>query len=96
LRRFGRTHRVCTPQRPPGSALGLHRVIEPAGVLPQAAWRLNADPELWPDEVLIDVERLNLDAASFRQLRESAHDDPAAIKAAVLGIVKDRGKMQNR
>jgi L-erythro-3,5-diaminohexanoate dehydrogenase len=86
---------VCTPQRPPGSALGLHRVIEPAGVLPQAAWRLNADPELWPDEVLIDVERLNLDAASFRQLRESAHDDPAAIKAAVLGIVKDRGKMQN-
>jgi L-erythro-3,5-diaminohexanoate dehydrogenase len=73
----------------------LHRVIEPAGVLPQAAWRLDPDPEIWPDEVLIDVERLNLDAASFRQLRESTGGDQAALRAAVLGIVADRGKMQN-
>ncbi len=81
--------------RPPGSALGLHRVIEPRGVLPQAAWRLDADPEIWPDEVRVDVGRLNLDAASFRQLRESAHDDKDAIREQVLGIVAERGKMQN-
>ena len=81
--------------RKSASPLGLHRVIEPAGVLPQAAWRLDPDPVIWPDEVLIDVERLNLDAASFRQLRESTGGDRAAIKAAVLGIVADRGKMQN-
>ncbi len=81
--------------RKSGSPLGLHRVIEPAGVLPQAAWRLDPDPRIWPDEVLIDVDRLNLDAASFRQLRESAGGDHAAMKAAVLGIVADRGKMQN-
>ena len=36
-----------------GSPLGLHRVIEPAGVLPQAAWRLEADPAIWPDEVRV-------------------------------------------
>jgi hypothetical protein len=84
-----------TSGRPPGSALGLHRVVEPAGVLPQAAWRLDPDPEIWPDEVLVDVERLNLDAASFRQLRESTGGDNAAMKATVLGIVADRGKMQN-
>jgi L-erythro-3,5-diaminohexanoate dehydrogenase len=64
-------------------------------VLPQAAWRLDPDPRIWPDEVLVEVERLNLDAASFRQLRESTGADQAAIKAAVLGIVTDRGKMQN-
>jgi len=81
--------------RKTASPLGLHRVIEPAGVLPQAAWRLDPDPRIWPDEVLIDVERLNLDAASFRQLRESTGGDQAAMKAAVLGIVADRGKMQN-
>lgn len=81
--------------RTPGSPLGLHRVLEPAGVLPQAAWRLDPDPRIWPDEVLIDVERLNLDAASFRQLRESTGGDREAMKAAVLGIVDDRGKMQN-
>jgi L-erythro-3,5-diaminohexanoate dehydrogenase len=52
----------------PGSPLGLHRVIEPAGALPQAAWRLDPSPELWPDEARVRVDRLNLDAASFRQL----------------------------
>ncbi len=84
-----------TPDRPAASPLGLHRVIEPAGVLPQAAWRLDPDPGIWPDELLIDVERLNLDAASFRQLREASGGDPAAMKRSVLGIVADRGKMQN-
>jgi L-erythro-3,5-diaminohexanoate dehydrogenase len=64
-------------------------------VLPQAAWRLDADPAIWPDEVCVGVERLNLDAASFRQLREVTGGDPAAMRAAVLGIVADRGKMQN-
>ena len=81
--------------RGPGSPLGLHRVIEPRGVLPQAAWRLDPDPAIWPDETLVTVERLNLDAASFRQLSDANGGDPAAMKAAVLGIVADRGKMQN-
>jgi len=64
-------------------------------VLPQAAWRLDPDPRIWPDEVLVSVERLNLDAASFRQLHAASAGDPAVIKAAVLDIVASRGKMQN-
>ncbi len=79
----------------PGSPLGLHRVLEPAGVLPQAAWRLDASPEIWPDEVRVRMQRLNLDAASFRQLREASDGDPAKMRAAVLEIVATRGKMQN-
>jgi L-erythro-3,5-diaminohexanoate dehydrogenase len=77
-----------------GSPLGLHRVLAPAGVLPQAAWQLDARRDLWPDEVRVAVQRLNLDAASFRQLR-SEHPDPAAMRSAVLSIVTERGKMQN-
>ena len=64
-------------------------------MLPQAAWRLDASPGLWPDEVRVAVERLNLDAASFRQLRESTGGGAAAMREAVLGIVAERGKMQN-
>jgi len=79
----------------PGSEFGLHRVAEPAGVLPQAAWRLDPSPAIWPDEVRIRVDRLNLDAASFRQLRESAGGDPGAIRAAVATIIASRGKMHN-
>jgi L-erythro-3,5-diaminohexanoate dehydrogenase len=78
-----------------GSPLGLHRVVEPAGMLPQAAWRLDPKPQIWPDEVRVAVERLNLDAASFRQLHEAKGGDPDRIRAAVLEIVRTRGKMQN-
>jgi L-erythro-3,5-diaminohexanoate dehydrogenase len=77
------------------SPLGLHRVIEPPGVLPQAAWRLDASPAIAPDEVRIRVDRLNLDAASYRQIRETYSGDPDKIRTAVLDIITTRGKMQN-
>jgi L-erythro-3,5-diaminohexanoate dehydrogenase len=77
-----------------GTAYGLHRVLEPAGVLPQQAERLNADPVAGDDEVVVEVERLNLDAASFRQLREQ-YGTGEAVRAAVLEIVRRRGKMHN-
>lgn len=80
--------------RGPGSPIGLHRVLAPTGVLPQQAQRLDADPRPWPDEVVLDVHRLNLDAASYRQLREE-HGSGAAVRAAVCDIVARRGKMQN-
>ncbi len=85
--------RLCS--RPAGSPLGLHRVMAPAGVLPQAARRLDASPGLWPDEVRVRVERLNLDAASFRQLREATGGGAADMRAEVCRIVAERGKMQN-
>ena len=77
------------------SPLGLHRVIEPPGVLPQAAWRLDASPAIAPDEVRIRVDRLNLDAASYRQIRETYSGGPDKIRSAVLDIIATRGKMQN-
>jgi L-erythro-3,5-diaminohexanoate dehydrogenase len=77
------------------SPLGLHRVLEPPGVLPQAAWRLDPSPAIAPDEVRVRVDRLNLDAASYRQLREAYAGDPDKIRAAVLDIITTRGKMQN-
>ncbi len=79
---------------------GLHRVLDDRVVLPQAATRLDARRELWPDEVRVRVEKLNLDAASYRQL-EGKHTAPGesvdgdAVRAEVLDIVATRGKMQN-
>jgi len=84
----GSTHR-------PSSPVGLHRVLEPAGVLPQAAWRLDPSAALHPDEARVRVERLNLDAASFRQLSDRHGGDGDAVRAEVLEIVRTRGKMHN-
>jgi L-erythro-3,5-diaminohexanoate dehydrogenase len=77
-------------------------VLEPIGdaiTLPQAARRLDARPEIWADEIRIDVETLNLDAASYRQLAEK-HTldgvlDGGAVRDEVLEIIRTRGKMQN-
>ena len=80
---------------PTWSAVGLHRVVEPPGTLPQAAQRLDDSPEVAPDEVRVRVERLNLDAASFRQLSTKHGGDGAAVRREVLDIVATRGKMQN-
>ena len=83
------TRRVCTASS----------TTPPPAVLPQAAQRLDARRELWPDEVRVRVETLNLDAASFRQL-EGKHTvdgraDGDAVRREVLAIVAERGKMQN-
>lgn len=80
---------------PTGHPLGLHRVIEPKGVLPQPAWKLDATPTLYDNELLLDVERLNIDSASFQQLKEEAKNDVEKLKQRIAEIVKERGKMQN-
>ncbi|GIJ45534.1 L-erythro-3,5-diaminohexanoate dehydrogenase [Virgisporangium aliadipatigenens] len=77
------------------SPIGLHRVLAPAGVLPQAAQRLDATPAIAEDEVRIRVERLNLDAASFRQLSTVHDGDGEAVRKAVLETIESRGKMHN-
>jgi len=93
--------RYCDPVRPdlpsdvPGDPTGLHRVLDRPLVLPQAAERLDTRPDLWPDEVRIRVEKLNLDAASFRQLERKHRGDGDKVRAEVLDIVSSRGKMQN-
>lgn len=77
------------------SPFGVHRVLEPAGVLPYQAHRLDVAMPLQPLEVRISVEKLNLDSASFFQLKEETHGDLDALKGRVAAIVAERGKMHN-
>ena len=74
---------------------GLRRVASPKGVLPQRADVLDPGLPLGEDELSVDVEALNIDSASFRQLEASTGGDPVAIGAEVVRIVRERGKMQN-
>jgi L-erythro-3,5-diaminohexanoate dehydrogenase len=86
---------VALVGRMTGDPVGMHRVLEPQGVLPQAAQRLDTDPVIRDDEVRVRVERLNLDAASFRQLEGKHAGDGAAVRREVLEIIGSRGKMHN-
>ena len=78
-----------------GHPYGLHRVLEPPGSMPQAAWKVDNQMDCWDNEIRIDVEMLNIDSASFAQIRSEAGDDPAAVEAAMLRIVHERGKHHN-
>jgi len=78
-----------------GSPYGTHRVIEPRGVLPQGAWKIDNDMEIYDNEILIDVAALNIDAASFTQIKKEAGGDLAQIETIVRGIVEQRGKHHN-
>jgi L-erythro-3,5-diaminohexanoate dehydrogenase len=74
---------------------GLQRVVKPQGVLPQVAEVLDPSLPCRDDEVLIDVDHLNIDAASFRQIEKQESGDTQRIADAILGIIRRRGKMQN-
>ncbi len=79
-----------------GNRYGVHRVIEPAGVLPQPAKRINNDfSEIYDNEILCDVITLNVDSASFKTILDHAGGKDEEIKKIMLGIVAERGKHQN-
>ncbi len=78
-----------------GSRYGTHRVISPEGALPQPATKISNKMEIFDNEILIDVDYLNIDSASFTQLNKQAKGDLEKIKEKILEIVKEKGKMQN-
>lgn len=79
-----------------GNKYGTHRVISPKGVLPQPADRLdNNMDEIYDNEILIDVQTLNVDSASFTQIKQQAGGDKARIAEIMLGIVEKQGKHRN-
>lgn len=84
-----------------GCRYGTHRVIEPQGVLPQPARVLNNDmSEIWDNELLIDVIRLNVDSASFHQiktkLQKQGHTDlEKAFAEHAIDLTERTGKHKN-
>ncbi|MFW9947028.1 MAG: L-erythro-3,5-diaminohexanoate dehydrogenase [Candidatus Odinarchaeota archaeon] len=78
-----------------GNKYGTHRVIDPIGALPQSANKLLNDMEIYDNEILIDVDYLNIDSASFTQLKQVSKGDIEQIKKLIIAIVDEKGKMQN-
>lgn len=84
-----------------GCPYGTHRVVEPKGAMPQAAWKVDNSPEIRDNEILVDVETLNIDAASFKQIVSGCKPDVSDsekekyVASVVMDIVGKRGKMHN-
>ncbi|MCG8573032.1 MAG: zinc-binding dehydrogenase [Spirochaetes bacterium] len=79
-----------------GNPFGSHRVIEPRGVLPQPATIVdNNMTEIYDNEIRVNVDTLNIDSASFTQIKQQAGGDVEKIKSTILEIVGKQGKMKN-
>lgn len=78
-----------------GDHYGCHRSLLPAGGFPQAAEKLDVSLPLYDTEILIAVERLNVDAASFHQMKAKAGSQADGIRRQIVEIVERRGKLHN-
>ena len=78
-----------------GNPYGSHRVISPVGLLPQAAERVNNDPVICDNEILIAVEALQPTATAFGRIRKECGGDTEQMKAEIFKIVEERGKFQD-
>ncbi|MBO8166952.1 MAG: L-erythro-3,5-diaminohexanoate dehydrogenase [Kosmotoga sp.] len=78
-----------------GCPFGSHRVVEPQGFLPQAAKKIDNTMELYSNEILINVQTLNVDSASFTQIKNACGNDKDKISEMIKKIVEERGKLQN-
>ncbi|NQY66587.1 MAG: L-erythro-3,5-diaminohexanoate dehydrogenase [Flavobacteriales bacterium] len=79
-----------------GNSFGTHRVISPKGVLPQPADKLDNNMSyIYDNEILVDVEILNIDSASFAQLKAEVDGDLTKLKERIIAIVDHQGKMRN-
>jgi L-erythro-3,5-diaminohexanoate dehydrogenase len=76
-------------------SLGIHRVLEPRGALPQPAWKLDNTPIRQTGETLVDVHALHIDSASFAQIAGVCQRDEQQMREHIRDIVARRGKMHN-
>lgn len=78
-----------------GCRYGTHRVVSPAGTLPQPAQKLDNTMVIYDNELLIEVSTLNIDSASYTQIKQSCGGNAEEMKKMILSIVEERGKLQN-
>ena len=78
-----------------GEYFGSHRVISPVGMLPQAADKIDNTPEIWSNEILIEVIALQPTATAFHTIKKKCGTDIEKIKGEILSIVARCGKFQD-
>jgi L-erythro-3,5-diaminohexanoate dehydrogenase len=63
--------------------------------MPQTAWKLDNAPVAFDNEILCDVEVLNIDSASFKQIADACDRDEQRVAEHITANVRARGKQHN-
>lgn len=74
---------------------GRERVLEPRMVVPAAAWKIDNDPHVHAGEMRVQVHRIHVEWDSFRQICQSCGHDEVRVRAKIMDLVQQRGKLHN-
>lgn len=74
---------------------GANRVIEPKGVTPVMAWKLDNDRKVRAGEICVSLETVHIEWDNFNQICNYCSNDEDRIKARIMQIVQQRGKLHN-
>lgn len=74
---------------------GLNRVLEPKGVVPATAWKIDNSRALSSKEARVSLERIHLEWGNFQQICTSSGYDENKIRSKILDLVEKRGKLHN-
>ncbi|MDR3242865.1 MAG: sigma-54 dependent transcriptional regulator [Clostridiales Family XIII bacterium] len=74
---------------------GMKRVLEPRHVLSTSAWRVDNRREIYANEVRVSLIKLHIETTSFRQICIESNNNVEKIKARIIDIVSERGKLHN-
>lgn len=74
---------------------GINRVVEPKNVLTTSAWRIDNKREIYSNEIRVNIKRLHIETASFKQICIECNNNEEKIKERIIDIVIKRGKLHN-
>ncbi|MBR4862338.1 MAG: sigma 54-interacting transcriptional regulator [Firmicutes bacterium] len=74
---------------------GVSRVLEPKGTIPAAAWKIDNSRNLGKGEIRIQLEMLHIEWDNFCQICSHCGYDETRIKARIMQIIQQRGKLHN-
>ncbi|MDD7601430.1 MAG: sigma 54-interacting transcriptional regulator [Firmicutes bacterium] len=74
---------------------GMNRVLEPKGAVPTTAWKLDNQQETGPKEIRVRLEMVHLEWGNFNQICSYCGYDETRIKARIMQIINERGKLHN-
>lgn len=78
-----------------GRYYGQRRVLEPQGVVPATAWKIDNSKEIGSLEARVRLERIHLEWDNFQQICSSCGFDEARVRARIFDFVEKRGKIHN-
>ncbi|MGN0712787.1 MAG: sigma-54 interaction domain-containing protein, partial [Anaerovoracaceae bacterium] len=71
------------------------RVMEPKGAVPATAWKLDNRRQIGPKEIRIRLEKVHIEWDNFNQICSYCGYDETRIKARIMQIIEERGKLHN-